>query len=100
MRGEQFDGVVVLGPPEAGLPGRRPDYIAVTVEQPRARLVTQKRSPVVADHQLLPEAKRAVDSRVDDLSLAPPDPDQRQQHEALRVQLRALPQVRGVTGNR
>jgi hypothetical protein len=98
--GEQLDGVIGLGPPEPGLAGRRPDHVAVLVEQPRPRLVTQERPPVMADHQLLAEAEWPVDGRVDDLSFAAPDSDQGQQDEAVGVQLRTLPQVRGVPGNR
>ena len=41
-----------------------------------------------------------VDRGVDDLALAPPHPDQRQQAEALRVQVGAFAQVGGVVGDR
>ena len=100
MRGEQLDGVIGLRPPEPGFPSRRADHFSGIVEQPRPRLIAQKRSAVVADHHLLAESVRSVDGRVDDLAFAAPDPDQRQQAQALGVQLWPFAQVRGVAGNR
>jgi hypothetical protein len=60
----------------------------------------QERPAVVGEHQLLTEVKRPVDGRVDHLTRPPPDADQRQQGQAVVVQLGAQPQVGGVGGHR
>ena len=95
--GEQhLDLTVRARPPEPDLAGGLAQHLAVGPEQPGPGLIGQERAAVVGEHQLLTHRIGTLDGRVDDLAGAPPHADQRQQRQAVRVQVGALAQVRGV----
>ncbi|SKU18568.1 Uncharacterised protein [Mycobacteroides abscessus subsp. abscessus] len=104
MRQHQLDSLILVGiigvgrkPPESGLTQGQLLELPVAVQPPRARVPSEVVAAVVRDDDLLTEAIVAVG--VSSLTLAAPHPDQRQQREHRRIEVRAFTQVRGIGGD-